>query len=77
MFLKEDIPTATMGSVIIVHKSLNPDVVYEITKIICENYQQLPNIHKSMDVFQPGRPGRICLRPFIQELSGTTKRKVI
>ncbi len=51
--LKEDIPTATMGSVIIVHKSLNPDVVYEITKIICENYAQLPKIHKSMSVFQP------------------------
>jgi len=51
--LKEDIPTSTMGSAIIVHKSLDPKVAYEITKIVCENSKQLPSIHKSMVVFQP------------------------
>jgi TRAP transporter TAXI family solute receptor len=51
--LTEDIPTATMGTAIIVHKSMDPDVVYEITKIVCENSNRLPSIHKSMEVFNP------------------------
>jgi len=51
--LKEDIPTSTMGTVIMVHKSLDPKVVYEITKIVCEIKDRLPSIHKSMEVFNP------------------------
>jgi len=51
--LTEDIPTATMGTVIMAHKSLDADVAYEITKIICENKDRLPAIHKSMAVFNP------------------------
>lgn len=49
--LKEDVPTATMGTVIMVHKSVDPKVVYEITKIVCEIKDRLPSIHKSMEVF--------------------------
>ncbi|MDI6755648.1 MAG: TAXI family TRAP transporter solute-binding subunit [Thermodesulfobacteriota bacterium] len=51
--LKEDVPTATMGTVIMVHKSVEPKVVYEITKIVCEIKDRLPSIHKSMEVFDP------------------------
>ena len=48
-----DIPTATMGTAIIAHKSLDADVAYKIVKIICENKDRLPAIHKSMTVFDP------------------------
>jgi len=51
--LTEDIPTATMGTAIIAHKSLPEEVGYKITKIICENQSRLPSIHKSMEVFDP------------------------
>ena len=51
--LKETIPTATMGTAIIAHKSLPEEVGYRITKIICENMSRLPSIHKSMTVFDP------------------------
>ena len=51
--LEADIPTAVMGSAIIVHKSLDPEVAYQIIKVICENKDRLPAIHKSMAVFDP------------------------
>lgn len=51
--LTADVPTATMGTVIMVHKSVDPKVVYEITKIVCEAKDRLPSIHKSMEVFDP------------------------
>jgi len=51
--LAEDVPTAVMGTVIMVHKSIEPKVVYEITKIVCEIKDRLPSIHKSMEVFDP------------------------
>lgn len=51
--LTEDVPTSTMGTAIIVHKSVEDDVVYQITKIMCENSDRLPAIHKSMEVFKP------------------------
>jgi TRAP transporter TAXI family solute receptor len=51
--LAEDIPTATMGTAIIAHKSLDADVAYKIVKIICENKDRLPAVHKSMGVFDP------------------------
>lgn len=46
--LTEDVPTATMGTVLIAHKSLDPDVAYQIVKLISENKDRLPAIHKSL-----------------------------
>jgi len=51
--LEKDIPTSVMGTSLIVHKSLADDVAYKITKIVCENKDRLPAIHKSMEVFDP------------------------
>lgn len=51
--LKADIPTITTGTVAMCHKSLDPDIVYQITKIICENKNRLLAIHKSTAVFNP------------------------
>ena len=51
--LAEDIPTVGMGTVITVHKDVDPDVVYQITKIVNEIKDRLPAIHKSMEVFDP------------------------
>ena len=51
--VEEDIPTSVMGTSLIVHKSLADDAAYKITKIICENKNRLPSIHKSMEVFEP------------------------
>ncbi len=51
--LDKNIPTATMGTAIIAHKSLPEDAAYKIIKIICENKSRLPSIHKSMGVFDP------------------------
>jgi len=46
--LTEDIPTATMGTVLMAHKSLDPEVAYQVIKIISENKDRLPAIHKSL-----------------------------
>ena len=46
--LTEDIPTATMGTVLMAHKSLDPEVAYQIIKIIAENKDRLSAIHKSL-----------------------------
>jgi TRAP transporter TAXI family solute receptor len=51
--LDQDIVSPVMGTVAIVHKSVPDDVVYAITKAICENKDQLPEIHKSMAIFDP------------------------
>jgi TRAP transporter TAXI family solute receptor len=51
--LTEDIPTVVYGTVLMVHKDVPADVVYEITKIINENHARLPAIHKSMGVYDP------------------------
>ncbi|MFH2076980.1 MAG: TAXI family TRAP transporter solute-binding subunit, partial [Pseudomonadota bacterium] len=51
--LKEDIPTAFMGTVFMVHKNVDPDVAYEITKILYENASRLPAIAKCMADFKP------------------------
>lgn len=51
--LKEDIPTAFMGTVFMVHQKVDPDVAYEITKILWENASRLPTIAKCMADFKP------------------------
>jgi TRAP transporter TAXI family solute receptor len=50
--LTEDVPTATMGTVLIAHKSLDPEAAYQIIKIISENRDRLSAIHKSL-MFDP------------------------
>jgi TRAP transporter TAXI family solute receptor len=51
--LDQDLISPVMGTVAIVHKGVPDDVVYEITKAICENEERLPDIHKSMGIFDP------------------------
>lgn len=51
--LNQDIPTVTTGTSAMCHKSVDPDVVYQITKILCENKSRLLSIHKSTKVFEP------------------------
>jgi uncharacterized protein len=51
--LTEDVPTVAMGTVIMVHKDVDPDVVYEITAIVNASRDRLPAIHRSMDVYDP------------------------
>ena len=46
--LTKDVPTATMGTALIAHRSLDPDAAYQIIKIIAENKDRLPSIHKSL-----------------------------
>ncbi len=51
--MDHDVMTPVMGTVVICHKSVPEDVVYAITKALCENKDRLPAIHKSMEVFEP------------------------
>ena len=51
--LSQDIPTVTTGTAAMCHKSVDPDVIYQITKILCENKDRLLSIHKSTKVFEP------------------------
>ncbi len=51
--MDQDVMTPVMGTVIICHKSVPEEVVYAITKALCENKDRLPEIHKSMKVFDP------------------------
>ena len=46
--LSEDVPSATMGTVLIAHKDLDPDVAYQIVKTISESKDRLSSIHKSL-----------------------------
>ena len=47
----EEIPTASMGNVLTVNSEVDEEIVYEITKAINENIDQLPNIHESLDYY--------------------------
>ncbi|MFH1931089.1 MAG: TAXI family TRAP transporter solute-binding subunit [Pseudomonadota bacterium] len=51
--LDEDYPTPGMGSMVICHRSVPEEVVYAITKTLCENKPRLVEIHASMKVFDP------------------------
>jgi len=44
----DDVATGKMGTVIMVNKSVSEDVVYKVTKAICENQARLTDIHDSM-----------------------------
>lgn len=47
----EEIPTASMGNVLTVNSELSDETVYQITKAINENIDQLPNIHGSLEYY--------------------------
>ena len=44
----EDVATGNMATIIIVNKTVDNDVVYNVTKTICENEDKLSSIHGSM-----------------------------
>ena len=46
------VSTGSMGTVILVNKSVSEDVVYRITKTICEHEAQLGEVHSSMVAYQ-------------------------
>lgn len=46
-----DTPTVIMATTLMVSSALADDVVYKVTKTLCENTDMLPKIHASMDVF--------------------------
>ena len=52
-FLKEDVVTSGMGSVIMVTDEFPEKDAYRIIKILSENTDRLVQIHKSMAVFDP------------------------
>lgn len=45
------VPTIVMATTLMVSADLSDDIVYNITKSLCENTGQLPDIHASMNVF--------------------------
>jgi uncharacterized protein len=45
------VPTIVMATTLMVSADVPDDVVYNITKSLCENSGQLPDIHASMSVF--------------------------
>ncbi|MDR1786470.1 MAG: TAXI family TRAP transporter solute-binding subunit [Spirochaetaceae bacterium] len=54
--LTEDVPTITTGTMAMCNKSLDDEVVYTITKIICENPERLANIDKGLSGFMANEP---------------------
>lgn len=46
-----DVPALIMATTLMVSADLPEDVVYKITKTLCENTAELPKIHASMEVF--------------------------
>lgn len=49
----EDVVTTGFGTHIMVNKDVDEDLVYKITKIICENTDRLHQIHSSTEIFDP------------------------
>ncbi|WP_221566681.1 TAXI family TRAP transporter solute-binding subunit [Alkalihalobacillus sp. TS-13] len=47
----EAIQTAVMGNILVTNKNASEDVIYEITKIVNENKEKLPNIHASLEAY--------------------------
>ena len=52
-FLKEDLSTLVTGTEILVRASVPEEVVYQITKAICENPERLLQIHASLKDWIP------------------------
>lgn len=46
-----DVPSIVMATTLLVGSTVSDDIVYRVTKTICDNITLLPKIHASMDVF--------------------------
>jgi uncharacterized protein len=57
------VPTIIMATTLMVSSDLNADTVYKVTKTLCENTDQLPKIHASMDVFNCKTAGKVTPVP--------------
>jgi hypothetical protein len=51
----EDVPTATMGTTIIVSAAMADDLAYAITSTINDNIDRLRRLHASLDDYDPSR----------------------
>jgi len=51
--MKEDLPTLTMASGLIVNKDVPEELVYKFTKALFENVEKVQQIHPSMRTFVP------------------------
>jgi TRAP-type uncharacterized transport system substrate-binding protein len=51
----EDVPTATMGTTIIVSAAMADDLAYAITSTINDNADRLRRLHPSLDDYDPSR----------------------
>lgn len=49
----EDIPTITDTVILVTNKNVSNDVVYNITKVLCENKDKWEAIHSSLEDFDP------------------------
>lgn len=52
-FVKEKIPTVASLTMLACHKNVPEDVIYRITKILCENPDRVRATHDSAKVFDP------------------------
>ena len=62
----EDVPTATMGTTIIVSAAMADDLAYAITSTINDNADRLRRLHASLDDYDPSRGWRdlgVALHP--------------
>jgi TRAP transporter TAXI family solute receptor len=48
---KADVPTIIMATTLMTSADVPVDVIYKVTKTLCESTAELPKIHASMDVF--------------------------
>jgi TRAP transporter TAXI family solute receptor len=51
----KDVKTATMSNCVIVNKNVPDDIVYTITKTICDNLEETKAIHPAFKVFDPSK----------------------
>ena len=51
------IDSVDMGTVLITHKDLSPDLAYLITKTICENSDAMAAAHRAWEDFEPEKAG--------------------
>ncbi|MCY4594899.1 MAG: TAXI family TRAP transporter solute-binding subunit [Bryobacterales bacterium] len=52
-----NIDSVDMGTVLITHKDLSPDLAYLITKTICENSDAMAAAHRAWEDFEPEKGG--------------------
>ncbi|MDE0263191.1 MAG: TAXI family TRAP transporter solute-binding subunit [Bryobacterales bacterium] len=54
------IDSVDMGTVLITHKDLSPDLAYLITKTICENSDAMAAAHRAWEDFEPEKGGLLA-----------------